>query len=150
MPGGSMKAMSKIRRLHRLLSRYFFLWENSNRKPTGHPDHPYESTGDALIHHLARFGPLDDLDLLILSGADVNLRGDVEFTPLHWAVITKNMPALRLLLRAGANPSVPDMFGRTALAAAQSEWSEEAAGLLAEAVQGHTTVGREDDDNPSA
>ncbi len=148
MPRDSIKAMKNNERLRRLLHRYRFLWENSARKPTGHPDDPYEATGDALIHHLVRFGPLGDLELLLSGGADINLRGELKYTPLHWAISTENLPALKLLLRAGANPLIPDIWGRTALAAAQSEGSGEVTSLLADAVQKREADNREDGDKP--
>src|SRR2546428_759009 len=36
-------------------------------------------------------------------------------TPLHWAVRSGDVPAVRRLLRAGANPSVANRYGITPL-----------------------------------
>jgi ankyrin repeat protein len=42
--------------------------------------------------------------LLLSFGADPNQRGINDYTPLHMAVGLENLPALTLLLEAGANP----------------------------------------------
>ncbi len=52
----------------------------------------------------ARPDVLDILRLLLSFGADPNQRGINDFTPLHMAVSERNLPALALLLEAGADP----------------------------------------------
>jgi uncharacterized protein len=42
--------------------------------------------------------------LLLAFGADPNQRGINDYTPLHMAVDERNLPAVRLLLDAGADP----------------------------------------------
>jgi len=44
------------------------------------------------------------LTLLLAFGADPNQRGINDYTPLHMAVSERNMPAVQLLLKAGADP----------------------------------------------
>jgi ankyrin repeat protein len=44
------------------------------------------------------------LQLLLSYGADPNQRGVNDYTPLHMAVDVRNLPALRILLDAGADP----------------------------------------------
>ena len=46
----------------------------------------------------------DILTLLLAFGADPNQRGINDYTPLHMAVSERNMPAIQLLLKAGADP----------------------------------------------
>jgi uncharacterized protein len=46
----------------------------------------------------------DILALLLSFGADPNQRGINDYTPLHMAVSECNLPAVRLLLEAGADP----------------------------------------------
>ena len=47
------------------------------------------------------------LSLLILEGADLNQRGINDWTPLHCAVARRDMESLKILLAAGADPSLP-------------------------------------------
>jgi ankyrin repeat protein len=53
----------------------------------------------------ARHDVIDILALLLEFGADPNQRGINDYTPLHMAVQEHNLPALDLLLRAGADAS---------------------------------------------
>jgi hypothetical protein len=52
----------------------------------------------------ARSDVAELLALLISFGADPNQRGINDYTPLHMAVAERNLPAVRLLLEAGADP----------------------------------------------
>jgi len=47
---------------------------------------------------------LDIIKLLLASGADPNQRGINDYTPLHMAVGERHLPALEVLLKAGADP----------------------------------------------
>jgi ankyrin repeat protein len=47
---------------------------------------------------------LEILGLLLSYGADPNQRGINDYTPLHMAVSERNLPAVALLLQAGADP----------------------------------------------
>jgi ankyrin repeat protein len=47
---------------------------------------------------------LEILKLLLIFKADPNQRGINDYTPLHMAVCEGNLPALELLLQAGADP----------------------------------------------
>jgi ankyrin repeat protein len=46
------------------------------------------------------------ISLLIEFGSDVNQRGINDYTPLHMAVAERNLPAVRILLDAGADPTL--------------------------------------------
>jgi ankyrin repeat protein len=47
----------------------------------------------------------DLLKLLLDHGADVSQRGVNDYTPLHYAAATNDVPAIELLLARGADPS---------------------------------------------
>ena len=46
----------------------------------------------------------DIIKLLLSFGADPNQRGLNDYTPLHMAVGEENLPAIELLIDAGADP----------------------------------------------
>jgi ankyrin repeat protein len=64
-------------------------------------------------------------EILILHGADVNAQNDAGRTPLHSAVLAKNIFCVRVLLHHGANLGVKDRDGKTALMMVQDVNSNE-------------------------
>jgi ankyrin repeat protein len=54
----------------------------------------------------ARPDVLDIMKVLLQFGADPNQRGVNDYTPLHMAVGERNLPAVRLLREAGADPGL--------------------------------------------
>lgn len=68
-------------------------------------------TGDSLLHHRVRSGSVEDVKLLISRGANVNLPGDMGFTPLHFAVRRDTPDIAEALLAAGANPALKNEWG---------------------------------------
>jgi ankyrin repeat protein len=46
------------------------------------------------------------IELLLSFGAEPNQRGINDYTPLHMAVSEQNLPAVELLLKAGADPTL--------------------------------------------
>lgn len=52
----------------------------------------------------ARTDTIEVIKLLVSFGADPNQRGINDYTPLHMAVGERNLPAIEVLLQAGANP----------------------------------------------
>lgn len=63
-------------------------------------------------------------ELLLANGADPNMGygDDPKHTALHTAAYYGRIPLTRLLLRAGANPSIKNKSGETALDIALKPW----------------------------
>lgn len=81
-------------------------------------------------------GNTEGVRLLPAAGADVNRQNESGMTPLHRAVQgdakSPKAAAVELLLRAGANPRLPDSYGRTPLQLASPDMLKhlQTAGLL--------------------
>lgn len=68
-------------------------------------------------------GSVEIADVLIKRGADLNVRNGALQTPLINAVIQRNFELIDLLLKAGADPSLKDIDGHTALHHGSSDLS---------------------------
>jgi ankyrin repeat protein len=68
---------------------------------------------DCLLHVAARTGAVDDIEVLVQSGARVNEPGDLGNTPLHHAAMMGNADAVEALLKLGARRDVRNEFGQT-------------------------------------
>jgi ankyrin repeat protein len=66
--------------------------------------------GDTCLHIAAHQGNLRAVELLIKAGLDINLQGDMGYTPLHYARTPEIVSAL---LAAGALTSIENDFGTT-------------------------------------
>jgi ankyrin repeat protein len=66
--------------------------------------------GDSCLHIAARQGNLRAVELLIKGGVDVNLQGDMGYTPLHLA---RTPEIVSVLLASGASTSIINEFGRS-------------------------------------
>jgi ankyrin repeat protein len=62
------------------------------------------SFGDTPLHIVAIWGDVEAARVLIASGAEIDARGEDDFTPLHNAVEQGHTEVVELLLDAGANP----------------------------------------------
>jgi ankyrin repeat protein len=72
-------------------------------------------TGDTLLHAAVIRGSLEDVDVLLSAGVQVNETGDLGNTPLHHAASRGNAAIARKLLECGANKHIKNEFGQTAL-----------------------------------
>jgi len=72
-------------------------------------------TGDTLLHAAAVRGALEDIEVLVASGALVNAVGDLGNTPLHHAASRGMVDIVNKLLESGADVKIKNEFGQTAL-----------------------------------
>jgi ankyrin repeat protein len=72
-------------------------------------------TGDTLLHAAAVRGVLEDIGLLVASGASVNAVGDLGNTALHHAASRGMVDIVNKLLESGADVKIKNEFGQTAL-----------------------------------
>jgi ankyrin repeat protein len=56
-------------------------------------------------------GNLDDLNLMLLSSIDINKRGDIGNTALHYAALKGHEAIVEMLLKSGANPLIQNDYG---------------------------------------
>ena len=70
-------------------------------------------TGDTLLHPAVISASIEDVDLLITSGAKVNAQGDLSDTPLHHAASRGLMDIADKLIASGANRHLKNEFGQT-------------------------------------
>lgn len=83
-----------------------------------------------------RADKLEIMRILIDAGADLDMRGVNDWTPLHYAVAVRDADAIRLLLSAGADPSLKTRVDdhATALEGAEHAGFDAGATLLREAM----------------
>ncbi len=74
--------------------------------------------------------PLDFARDLLDAGALVNARGPQGTTALHLAAMTANAQAIELLLKRGADPTLRDAQGKTALDHARAQRARAAVAML--------------------
>ena len=58
--------------------------------------------GDYPIHIAAVRGSIEDLQVLLHAGANINQQGETGFTPLHYAALHGHLDTVLHLLKAGA------------------------------------------------
>jgi len=121
-------------------------------------DHPglitVEVDGEyRLLHYAAWQGAEKVARLLLKRGADLNARGERQWTPLHYAVFHSQPKLVRLLLANGADPNLRDDSNYTPVHIAarrfEPEGSEMANALLKAGasldLQAAVRLGRTDD-----
>jgi len=73
----------------------------------------YGFFGETALHCYAIRGDQDACKALIESGADPNLPGEHDYTPLHEAVHGGHTEIVKLLLEAGGDPTLTTEMGST-------------------------------------
>jgi ankyrin repeat protein len=87
-------------------------------------------TGDTMLHAAVVRGALDDVEVLLGSGALVDAIGDLGNTPLHHAASRGNVDIIRKLLQCGAEVNIKNEFGQTPLDLAKLMKRTEAVKVL--------------------
>lgn len=70
--------------------------------------------GDTPLHIMAIWGDGESVRILIQEGAEIDARGEDDFTPLHNAVEQNKIEVVKLLLDSGANPNAETADENTA------------------------------------
>ena len=65
------------------------------------------------VHHAARMKKVENMKMLLAAGADVNSRTETGLTPL--SLSRQNVELVLFLLEAGADPTITNNYGATAL-----------------------------------
>uniref|UniRef100_F6TE10 Nuclear factor NF-kappa-B p105 subunit n=1 Tax=Equus caballus TaxID=9796 RepID=F6TE10_HORSE len=95
-----------------------------------------DENGDSVLHlaiihlHAQLVRDLLEVTSGLVSDDIINMRNDLYQTPLHLAVITKQEAVVEDLLRAGADLSLLDRFGNSALHLAAKEGHDKILGIL--------------------
>ncbi len=85
---------------------------------------------DALLHLVTRIGNLEEIEMLVASGARVNASGDMGFTPLHYAAMRGRLDVAEKLIELGADPSTRNEWGDTSADTAANGGHKKLATLL--------------------
>lgn len=64
-----------------------------------------------MLHAACVAGDLDDVVFLITVGADLNSKGDMGYTPLHYAVEQEHEDIVALLINKGADKNIKNSDG---------------------------------------
>lgn len=80
-----------------------------------------DSNSNSILHICAYRDHHEAIELLVNSGADVNIRNRYEETPLHWACKVRGLFAVNALLRNGAVVNLQDKTGSTPVHVAASK-----------------------------
>jgi ankyrin repeat protein len=92
-----------------------------------------EVVAEILLHICSRKEDIESMEILIDSGTNVDVIGDIGNTPLHEAAICGKVMSVKLLLRHGANTKIKNEFGQTALDVAEIGGDKGIIDLLKEA-----------------
>lgn len=90
-----------------------------------------DETGNSALHAAAAAGARDSADFLLDHGILVDVRGDLERTPLMSAALADQTAMVRWLLRQGADPRLKDKEGFEPLMLATREGKAGSVGELA-------------------
>jgi len=67
------------------------------------------------LHNAALHGDIGTFRVFLADGVDVDKRGFIGRTPLHWAAVAQHFDLVRFLVDQGADPQATDLYGETPL-----------------------------------
>ena len=82
------------------------------------------------LHEATSSGKAEIIELLILSGAEVNTTSNGRYTPLHIAATIGDLRCIEVLLKNNAKVMLTDEFGKTPHKTAELNKQRQAARLL--------------------
>ena len=109
-----MSLKLSIEAIAELQHKYDYLINYESSDPTT-PIDPLtyiDSGGDNLMHIAAQLGDVNTIKLLVQAGMDLNQKGDMGFTALHYAYDSKHFSTVDFLLKNGASADIKNEFGR--------------------------------------
>ncbi len=86
--------------------------------------HDLGSMGETLLNLAVNSQAKKDVILLIESGANVNQKGELNFTPIQNACLNGNLDIIEILLENGANANIKNEFGYDAKHYATEEYHD--------------------------
>lgn len=89
-----------------------------------------QETTSRSLHQAVVNGDIDQVNLLISKGADVNVRNRMNWTPLHTAIQNRRQAIVELLVTKGADINAKDNRGQTPLHVAVNLGQKEVVELL--------------------
>ena len=95
-------------RLPYLILAFIFITFSCNKKPN-------ESEIDTSLHQACRSGDIQQVQLLIANGSDINGKVNNGNTPMHYAVEYGHLDVVELLIAKGADIDVKNNSGATPL-----------------------------------
>lgn len=88
--------------------------------------------GSQVLHLAAFRGKLQDIEVFLECGADINAKGDLGLTPLHYAVLGGQSAAVQLLMTKNASRTIENEFAETPLQMARLMSNPEITEILRE------------------
>ena len=70
---------------------------------------------DTVLHIAARNNSLNDALVFLQKGALIDLKGDLGYTPLHYACMFGNIEMVKVLLDNGSDKNIQNEFGENAV-----------------------------------
>lgn len=79
---------------------------------------------DTVLHIAARNNSLNDALVFLQNGALIDFKGDLGYTPLHYACMFGNIEMVKVLLDNGSDKNIQNEFGENAVRIATNSSSE--------------------------